>query len=598
MSKKRKAAGLGIVLLVLLLFGVGNVQAKASFDLFGTLPKTAARTANKNPKILFVGNSLTYRNNFEQVFKKYCKSGGISPQVTMLVAGGHTLRQCGYPNKVNKADVQFSNQLKKLLTSQKWDYVVLQGQSYEAITGANGMEKALQVLQPLIKKAGAKGVLFLTWPVRSGHRIYSKLPVSDQDEFLSVTQSTYYNLAKKHKMALAPTGIAMLRGVYTMPDIQLYAKDDHHPSEMGTYLSASVMYATLFGKNPENSTYYPTFSGMSRMESRAACKRLQALAADVTVHGSVKNTATVKLASQESVLQAGTSEKLKYSILSGSEASRVASWTSSNPKVASVSASGRVTAKSEGVARITVRLNNNDSAYCTVTVVPSKLKMSAGEKYSLKNVDKLTWSSNQEAVATVESGMITAKKAGTAVLTGTAQDGTKVKVAVKVAGSIKSLTAEKNKVIQVGAKARLKVTAGNGKDAGYCTYTSSNPAVVAVNNSGVLQAKAAGKARITVTAGNGVKAVCDVRAIVPVKKIRIRTAVGLKMQKKTSQKLTVEFSPANASVKKVKWTSSDPKVAAVDASGNVKAVGKGTAVITAAAKDGSGQKASIKITVY
>ncbi len=47
----------------------------------------------------------------------------------------------------------------------------------------------------------------------------------------------------------------------------------------------------------------------------------------------------------------------------------------------------------------------------------------------------------------------------------------------------------------------------------------------------------------------------------------------------------------------IRWSSSAPKVAAVDETGAVTALVKGTATITAAVNDGSGKKASVKLTV-
>lgn len=63
-------------------------------------------------------------------------------------------------------------------------------------------------------------------------------------------------------------------------------------------------------------------------------------------------------------------------------------------------------------------------------------------------------------------------------------------------------------------------------------------------------------------------------------------------------KLTADISPANASNKAVKWTSSNTKVATVDQKGTVtvkKNTGGKTVVITATATDGSGVKATYKI---
>ena len=74
-----------------------------------------------------------------------------------------------------------------------------------------------------------------------------------------------------------------------------------------------------------------------------------------------------------------------------------------------------------------------------------------------------------------------------------------------------------------------------------------------------------------------------------------KTTATLAKGKTVTLKATVK--PADASNTKVTWTSSNTKVATVDKNGKVKAVGKGTATITCKAADGSGKKATCKITV-
>ena len=61
--------------------------------------------------------------------------------------------------------------------------------------------------------------------------------------------------------------------------------------------------------------------------------------------------------------------------------------------------------------------------------------------------------------------------------------------------------------------------------------------------------------------------------------------------------LTATVLPADATDKSVSWSSSSDAVATVDASGKVTAVSKGTAIIKAEAKDGSGKYASCYVTV-
>ena len=53
----------------------------------------------------------------------------------------------------------------------------------------------------------------------------------------------------------------------------------------------------------------------------------------------------------------------------------------------------------------------------------------------------------------------------------------------------------------------------------------------------------------------------------------------------------------NATNKKVKWTSSNSKVAKVDSKGKVSAVSKGTATIKATSLDGSNKTVTCKVKV-
>lgn len=61
--------------------------------------------------------------------------------------------------------------------------------------------------------------------------------------------------------------------------------------------------------------------------------------------------------------------------------------------------------------------------------------------------------------------------------------------------------------------------------------------------------------------------------------------------------LQAQITPANATNKTLKWSSSDEKVAIVDSNGLVTAVGIGSATITVESQDGSGTSASCVITV-
>ena len=127
------------------------------------------------------------------------------------------------------------------------------------------------------------------------------------------------------------------------------------------------------------------------------------------------------------------------------------------------------------------------------------------------------------------------------------------------------------------------------------TWKSSNTDVVTVSADGTVKAAAVGKARIMVYAGN-VSAACDVVVKQPVTSISL-SASSLSLDAGDTKTLTVSIYPTNAVNKEIAWSSSDEKVAVVDQNGKVTAVGKGSAVISAATKDGSNLTKTCNVTV-
>lgn len=69
------------------------------------------------------------------------------------------------------------------------------------------------------------------------------------------------------------------------------------------------------------------------------------------------------------------------------------------------------------------------------------------------------------------------------------------------------------------------------------------------------------------------------------------------LTKGETARLSVKILPENASYQSVTWSSSDSSIVTVDKNGKIKAVAKGTATITAQAKDNSNITASCKVTV-
>ena len=124
-------------------------------------------------------------------------------------------------------------------------------------------------------------------------------------------------------------------------------------------------------------------------------------------------------------------------------------WTSSNKKVASVSGNGLVKAKKNGKATVTAKIGSKKYR-CSIKVKTLKVKSiklqgissmetgssaKFGVSISPSNASnqKLKWKSSNTKVLSVSStGVLTAKKAGTAVITATAADGSKKKTSRKI----------------------------------------------------------------------------------------------------------------------------------------------------------------------
>ena len=301
-------------------------------------------------------------------------------------------------------------------------------------------------------------------------------------------------------------------------------------------------------------------------------------------------------------------------------------WTTSDSSVATVSSTGEVKGIKKGTATITVTAadGSGKKATCTVTVKQfvtslklnktaltlqkektSKLTATVGP--SDANNKAVKWTTSNSAVATVSStGEVKGIKKGTATITATAADGSGKKATCTVTVVNKIVTRVTLNItilpLQPNKTSKLTATVGpSDADNKAVKWKSSNTKVATVGSTGKVTAIGKGTATITATAadGSGENATCKVTVVTPKRSVSSVTLnkSSLTLQVGKTQILKVTVKPTNADIKDVIWTSSDTKVATVDSKGKVKAIGKGTATITATAADGSGKNAACKVTV-
>lgn len=351
----------------------------------------------------------------------------------------------------------------------------------------------------------------------------------------------------------------------------------------------------------------------------------------VTVTKKVIKVTKISLSASTLLTKVGCTEKITATVTPTNADNRAVTWSSSAPTVASVDQSGNIIAKSVGNATITVKAKDGSgvTATCWVNVTDIKvtsitlnkttlnIKTGATEQLTAKvqptdaTNSKVTWSSNNKDVAEVDqTGMITAKKEGSAVITVTAQDGSgktatcQVNVTdIKVTGITLSASTLAMQTEDVKQLSVTNITPANATNKAL-KWESKNTWVATVDESGNVTAKNPGEATITVTAADngGAQATCKVTVtertapVIKVTQIQLsQTRASLNEGKELQ--LTATVLPANATNQSLTWSSSVEGVATVDPTGKVTAIKAGTTVITATAKDDSGISASCTVQV-
>lgn len=351
----------------------------------------------------------------------------------------------------------------------------------------------------------------------------------------------------------------------------------------------------------------------------------------VTVTKKVIKVTKISLSASTLLTKVGYTKKITATVTPTNADNREVTWSSSAPTVASVDQSGNITAKSVGNATITVTAKDGSgvTATCWVNVTDIKvtgitlnkttlnIKTGTTEQLTAKvqptdaTNSKVTWSSNEPTVAEVDqTGMITAKKEGSAVITVTAQDGSgktatcQVNVTdIKVSGITLSASTLAMQTEDVKQLSVTNITPANATNKAL-KWESKNTWVATVDESGNVTAKNPGEATITVTAADngGAQATCKVTVtertvpVIKVTQIQLSQTRASLIEGKELQ-LTATVLPTDATNQSLAWSSSVEGVATVDPTGKVTAIKAGTTVITATAKDDSGISASCTVQV-
>ena len=266
-------------------------------------------------------------------------------------------------------------------------------------------------------------------------------------------------------------------------------------------------------------------------------------------------------------------------------------WKSSDTDIAVVDDTGKVTSVSEGSAVITAA-SNSKSVSCVITVKESSLSLNMdniqlstrGIGSSIKITPAITgsakntrWTTSDKTIATVSGGKITGKKTGTATITAEA-NGVSAVCEVRVVEGLISINEEKVILYVGGTKQETKKLKTNAAKTEVVTWKSSNTDAVTVDGNGIVTPISVGTAVISAEC-NGKTDTCEVT--VKQTSINIKEDSVFLKTKGTDKKYTLNNEIVGRS-RKVKWTTSDKKVATVS-NGRLTAKKAGMVTVTAAA---------------
>ncbi|QJR36340.1 Ig-like domain-containing protein [Gemmatimonas groenlandica] len=297
-------------------------------------------------------------------------------------------------------------------------------------------------------------------------------------------------------------------------------------------------------------------------------------------------------------------------------------WGSSNSSIVSVDQNGLLTALTPGTVVISAEADQTTgNATVTVTEIPigscslapatSKLTVSQSVQPAITLRDtannvisslgrSIAWTSDNEIAATVTgSGLVTARKAGTARITASPVENTQAScnatVEVVDARIVSAVITTRSGSLRIGIPRQFQVSltdsVGGAIPAGRAvTWTSVTPAIASVTSNGLVTGIALGSARIAVNAEGAVDTVNFTVTKIPVATVRLSPLSSSIVQGGTVQiNATIEDSTGTAVTDRiVEWTSSDPTRAAVSSTGLVTTQAPGTVTITATSETRSG----------
>jgi hypothetical protein len=187
----------------------------------GTIVWSQPAAQDDGPSVLFVGNSLTERNDLPGRVRALAGLAGLRVHTAAVTRGGASL-----------ADHWNAGRVQREISSRRWSFVVLQqGPSTQPASRAELVSSVRQYARA-IRAAGAEPVLLMVWPLPG--------------QTTQAVAASYRAAASAIGATLIPAGEDWERARLRDRGLVLTEADGFHPSEMGTEIAARAVVRALW----------------------------------------------------------------------------------------------------------------------------------------------------------------------------------------------------------------------------------------------------------------------------------------------------------------------------------------------------------------
>ena len=242
MNKKALAAAMMSAAFVL----VGSIAAAQ------TKPNRTAIAAEPH-NVLWVGNSFFYYNNSMHnhvlALVRAANPAGQFRAVSVTISGSgidwHDMQSYFRPDGIGKYSFVGDNEIAFNPAGPQFDTVILMDCSQCPIHPKlqSVFHEFAKKQAQIIRSNRAQPVLFMSWAYK------------DKPEMTAQLAEQYTIAGNDNDALVIPAGLAFAAARAKRPGLELYQPDKRHPSLAGTFLAASTVYATIYGKSPVGLSY-------------------------------------------------------------------------------------------------------------------------------------------------------------------------------------------------------------------------------------------------------------------------------------------------------------------------------------------------------